>query len=62
MREYKKSKKETKQVRLLSKEKRDLQKNVKERELLEKESPVKSKVQEKISAPHIQLKKELRIL
>ena len=33
-----------------------------ERQLLEKELPVKSKVGEKIIAAHIQLKKELRIL
>ena len=47
---------------LLSKGKPDLQKRVKERELLGKELHLKSNVKEKVNAALIKLKKQLQIL
>ena len=49
-------------MRLLGRGRPDLQRNVKERELLEKELHLKSKVREKVNAAHIKLKNKLQIL
>ena len=49
-------------MRPLSKGRPDLQKNLKEKELLEKELHLKSKVREKEITSHIQLEKELPVL